>query len=68
MCQRRVIRTTLGELVVAVTNEVAPIIRDPSGRYMVVSYILNDLLGRHQVRVQKRSRRKHASLNLDLVG
>jgi len=31
MRQREIIRTTLGELVVAVTDEVMPIIRDPSG-------------------------------------
>ena len=41
MRQREIIRTTLGELIVAVTDEVMPIIRDPSGLYRVVSYILS---------------------------
>jgi hypothetical protein len=62
--QRKVVRTTLGELIVAVTDEVRSIIRDRSGLSMVVSYILNDLLAHHQVHVQKRSRRKPASLSL----
>jgi hypothetical protein len=53
MPQREIIRTTLGELIVAVTDEVMPIIRDPSGLYRVVSYILSDLLAHHQVRVSK---------------
>ena len=48
-----------GELVVAVTDEVMPIIRDPSGLYRVVSLILSHLLTYHQVRVHKRSPRKH---------
>jgi hypothetical protein len=57
--QRKVIRTTLGELIVAVTDEVMPFVRDPSALYLVVSYILNDVLARHQLRVHKRSRRKY---------
>jgi hypothetical protein len=44
----------LGELIVAVTDEVMPIIRDSSGLYRVVSYILSDLLAHHQVRVSKK--------------
>ena len=48
----KVIRTTLGELVVAVTDEVMPIIRDPSDLYMVVSFILADLLAPSAVRLQ----------------
>ncbi|HEV8646350.1 MAG TPA: hypothetical protein VGR01_12365 [Burkholderiales bacterium] len=59
--QRKVIRTTLGELIVAVTDEVVPFIRDPSGLYLVVSYVLNDLLAHHHLRVHKQSRRKYAS-------
>jgi hypothetical protein len=56
MRQRKVIRTTLGELIVAVTDEVMPIIRDSdsSGLYKVVSYILSDLLAHHQVGVSKK--------------
>ena len=56
--QRKVIRTTLGDLIAAVTDEVKPFVRDPSGLYMVVSHILNDVLARHHRRDHKRSRRK----------
>jgi hypothetical protein len=56
--QRKVIRTTLGDLIAAVTDEVKPFVRDPSGLYMVVSHILNDVLARHHRRAHKRSRRK----------
>ena len=58
MRQRKIIRTTLGELIAAVTDEVMPIIRDRSAIYMVVSYILSGLLAQQRVRVPKRSRRK----------
>jgi hypothetical protein len=51
MRKREIIKTTLGELVVVVTDEVMPIIRDSSGLYMVVSCIVSDLLAHHQVRV-----------------
>jgi hypothetical protein len=44
MRQRKVIRTTLGELIVTVTDEVMLIMRDPAGVYMVVSWVLNDVL------------------------
>jgi hypothetical protein len=37
MRQQKIIRTTLGELIVAVTDEVMPIMRNPSGAYKVVS-------------------------------
>jgi hypothetical protein len=57
MGRRKVIRTTLGELIVAVTDEVMPIIRDRSGAYNMVSFILSDLLTRHQVPVHRRSLR-----------
>ena len=58
MRQRKVIRTTLGELIVAVTDEVMPIMRNPAGAYKVVSFILSDLLSQ-QARVPKRSRRRY---------
>jgi hypothetical protein len=54
MRQRKIIRTTLGDLIVAVTDEVVPIVRDPSGLYIVVSWILSDLLAHRQVQVPKR--------------
>jgi hypothetical protein len=56
--QRKVIRTTLGDLIAAVTDEVKPFARDPSGLYMMVSYILNDVLARHRLRAHKPSRRR----------
>ena len=61
MRRRKVIRTTLGELIVAVTDEVMPIIRDPARAYMVVSWVLNDVLTRHRLRDHKQSRRKYQS-------
>jgi hypothetical protein len=61
MRRRKIIRTTLGELIVAVTDEVIPIIRDRSALYIVVSYILSDLLAHQHVRVHKRSGRKFPS-------
>ena len=48
--KQKVIRTTLGDLIAAVTDEVKPSVRDPSGLYMVVSYIVNDVLARHRLR------------------
>jgi hypothetical protein len=56
--KQKVIRTTLGDLIAAVTDEVKPFVRDPSSLYMVVSYILNDVLARHRRRAHKRSQRK----------
>lgn len=57
--QRKVIRTTLGELVVTVTNEVMPFVREPSALYPVVSCIVNDVLTRHRLGVHKWSRGKY---------
>jgi len=57
--QRKIITTTLGELIGAVTDEVKPIIRDPSDLYSVVSYILSDLLARQRVRNPHRSAGKY---------
>ena len=59
--RQKVIRTTLGDLIAAVTDEVKPLVRDPSGLYMVVSYVLNDVLARHKLRSQKRSLREYSS-------
>ena len=57
----KLIRTTLGDLIAAVTDEVKPFVREPSGVYTVVSFILNDLLARHRHRSHKRSFRKYSS-------
>ena len=61
MRQRKVIRTTLGELIVAVTDEVRPFVHDPSDLYIATSFVLNDLLAHDQVHVPKQSRRIHSS-------
>ena len=45
--QRRVVRTTLGDLIIAVTDEVMPVVREPSALYPMVSRIVNDLVARH---------------------
>jgi hypothetical protein len=58
MRQRKVVRTTAGELITAVTEAVAPIIHSPSRLYTVVSWIHDDLSVRNQIRVHKASRRK----------
>ena len=53
--RRRIINTTFGDLVVAVTDEVKPYIGDPSCRYAVVLQILSDLLpaGSHTFRTRR---------------
>ena len=61
MRQRKVIRTTLGDLIVAVTDEVMSIIRDPAGVYVVVSCVVNDVLSHRRLRDHKQSRRKYQS-------
>ena len=59
--QQKVIRTTLGDLIAAVTDEVRRFVRNPSGQYMVVSYIVNDVLSRHRLRAHKRSLRRYST-------
>ena len=54
MRQRRIVNTTLGDFIVAVTDEVKGFIRDPSDVYMVVSCILSELAAEHRVHVRKR--------------
>jgi hypothetical protein len=52
--QRKVVRTTLGELITAVTDELTPIIDSPSRLYTAVSWTLNDLFARNQIRSARR--------------
>jgi hypothetical protein len=55
MGERKIIRTTLGELIVAVTDEVTALMGDASpGRYVVVSQVVADLLSRQRARGPKR--------------
>ncbi len=58
---RRVISTTLGDLIVALTDEVMPFVREPSALYPLVSYIFNDVLARHRLGVHKLSQGKNPS-------
>ena len=58
MRQRKVIDTTLGDLIVTVTDEVRPYVSDPPTLYLVVSCVLTDLLARES---SKRSGRKYSS-------
>jgi hypothetical protein len=58
----KVIQTTLGDLIVAVTDEIMPFVREPSALYPMVSCIINnDVLARHRLRVHKWSRGKYPS-------
>jgi len=61
MRQRKVIKTTLGDLIVAVTDEVMPTVQDPASAYMVVSWVLSDVLTRQRQRDHEQSRRKSQS-------
>ena len=58
---RRVIKTTLGDLIAAVTDEVMPFIREAPALYPVVSCIINDVLARQGRRVHKWSRGRYSS-------
>jgi hypothetical protein len=57
--RQKVIKTTLGELIVALTDEVMPFVRDPSALYKVVSWAVNDVLTRHRPRIQRRRYPSH---------
>lgn len=48
MRQRKVIKTTLGDLIAAIADEVTPIVHDRAGAYLMVSWVLHGLLTRHQ--------------------
>jgi hypothetical protein len=65
--QRKVIRTTLGDLIAAVTDEVKPFARDRSGLYMTVSHILSDILSRHRRRANGRSRKYRRNFAQEIV-
>jgi len=51
MRKHKPIETTLGDLIVAVTEQVAPIAHSPHGANILVSYILQDLFARCSVRL-----------------
>jgi hypothetical protein len=57
MRQGKVIKTTLGDLIAAVTDEVRALVDDPSNLCIVTSLVLNDLLAHHELRVSGNRRR-----------
>lgn len=61
MRHKKVIRTTLGELIVAVTDEVRPFVNDTADLYIATSSVLNDLLAHHQLPGAKKSRRMNST-------
>ena len=58
MRPRTVIKTTLGDLIVALTDEVMPVISDPAGVYIVVSSVLDEMLTHQPLRDNNLPRRK----------
>jgi len=61
MRQRKVIKTTLGDLIVAVTDEVRRLVRNQSDLYPVTACVLNERLARHEIRVGELARRRNRS-------
>lgn len=55
MGDRKKIHSTLGDLIVAVTDEVAALVRDHGRRAIVVSYILQDLFAHRRVHFRRQS-------------
>jgi hypothetical protein len=53
MRTKKQLSTTLGDLIVAVTDEVMPIARSEAKANALVSFILNDLLSARRVRLRK---------------
>ena len=51
------IDTTLGDLIVAVTDEVKPLASNPTNANILVFRILQDLFARKRVRLKKRPKR-----------
>lgn len=54
----KAIKTTLGDLIVAVTDEARPFV-DPSNLYAVVCSVLEDLQAHHQLQFSSRPCRKN---------
>ena len=54
MRKHKLVETTLGDLIVALTEEVAPIAHSPRGTNILVSYVLRDLFTRCRVRLTNR--------------
>ena len=58
---RKIVITTLGDLIVAVTDEVAGFILDPLGVNAIVASIVSDVLPRRNTPMSKRLQRIIAS-------
>jgi hypothetical protein len=54
MSGRKTRQSTLGELIVAVTDEVDPLMKNSASTSFLVSLILQDLFARRRVRLRKR--------------
>jgi hypothetical protein len=68
MRPRKIVRTTLGDLVIALTDQVAPFMRDPSDAYRIVSCMLSGLLAQNGVRAEEAKRRRTSVLTQELLG
>ena len=68
MSRGKVIETTLGDLIVAVTDEVRPLVDDRSQLYTVVSLVVNDVLARRRLSARKRSRHAPPTRSLAKTG
>jgi hypothetical protein len=64
--QREIIRTTLGDLIAAVTDEVTAAFGDSPATYVVVSYIVADLLIHYRLPAQRCSVRAVVQKRLNL--
>lgn len=53
MRAKRKINTTLGDLIVAVTDEVSPFTSSAAKTNILVSYILNDLFETRRIRLRE---------------
>jgi hypothetical protein len=58
MRARKTLDTTLGDFIVAVTDQVAPYVPDPAAVYLVVECILSDLVAQGRLRFYSRSPRR----------
>jgi hypothetical protein len=52
MRPRRVVNTTLGDLISEMTDQIAPYLRDPTAVYLIVECILSDLIAQDRLRFQ----------------
>jgi hypothetical protein len=58
MRTRKIVNSTLGDLIAAVTDHVAPIIHNQQEAYLIVSCILEDLFADSRLRFRRRPLRQ----------